>query len=648
MSTTTKRVNSRVAMSSTIPESFSPIFDSKYLIEKLKEIGGNSFSFSEIYMNHLKYFLSSNMCYHELSVPEALYIFKNDLKNKPRCFCGNYVKFQGDRYAKTCSRKCNNNSEEANKKRKETNLKKYGYETIFKSEIVKSKIKQKKMENNTFSSYFYNVKAPLPKSFKASLSCEDLKQILLKGGGSYVHKKQELMDHVKYFLSCKNIPIEQLNSASEMFFLFKNELNHIPTCTCGNRVKFHQSISRYSKFCGSYCFSNDKDTKSKIEKTCLEKYGVLNFSQTNNFKEENSKKQLIENYEDMVKPFSSLIIPNFTKNDYKGKNNKLVYNWKCLRCSCDFESSFTSSNLNRPRCLNCDSHYSDMELIVKDILSKNNITFEYKNRKILNENKEIDFYVPSHKTGIEVNGLFYHSEKFTNAHYHLNKTKEAELQQKKLIHVFTDELIYKHKIVTSRIKNILNGIKYRIYARKCIIKEIDAKTSQKFLEKYHIQGNAKDKIRLGLFYKNRLLSVMTFSLPRNVVGYKTKTKNTYELVRFCGTFNIKVVGGASKLLSYFEKTYNPESVISYADRRWSSGSLYFSLGFQKTKETNPNYWYTSDFKRRIHRFHFQKHLLHKKLKNYDPNKTEHQNMLNNGYFRVYDCGSLKFEKNYCS
>jgi hypothetical protein len=139
---------------------------------------------------------------------------------------------------------------------------------------------------------------------------------------------------------------------------------------------------------------------------------------------------------------------------------------------------------------------------------------------------------------------------------------------------------------------------------------------------------------------------MTFSAPRNVVGYKTKNENTYELVRFCGNFNIKVIGGSSKLLSYFEKNYKPKSVISYADRRWSSGSLYFSLGFQKVKETKPNYWYTNDFKNRIHRFHFQKHLLNKKLTKYDPLKTEHQNMLDSGYCRVYDCGSLKFEKNY--
>ena len=44
-----------------------------------------------------------------------------------------------------------------------------------------------------------------------------------------------------------------------------------------------------------------------------------------------------------------------------------------------------------------------------------------------------------------------------------------------------------------------------------------------------------------------------------------------------------------------------------------------------------------------HRMQYQKHKLHKKLKAVDLQLTEWENMANNGYDRVWDCGNLVFE-----
>jgi len=51
------------------------------------------------------------------------------------------------------------------------------------------------------------------------------------------------------------------------------------------------------------------------------------------------------------------------------------------------------------------------------------------------------------------------------------------------------------------------------------------------------------------------------------------------------------------------------------------------------------------YKGRFHRFSFAKQFLHKKIKNYDPSLSESENMKNNGFSKVYDCGSLKYELN---
>ena len=46
------------------------------------------------------------------------------------------------------------------------------------------------------------------------------------------------------------------------------------------------------------------------------------------------------------------------------------------------------------------------------------------------------------------------------------------------------------------------------------------------------------------------------------------------------------------------------------------------------------------------RMNFQKHKLKKLLSTYDPLLSEWENMKLNGYDRIWDCGSLKFEINY--
>jgi hypothetical protein len=346
----------------------------------------------------------------------------------------------------------------------------------------------------------------------------------------------------------------------------------------------------------------------------------------------------------MVRDLKNEINPLFDQNEYIGKYTDHIYNWKCVRCDGVFSSRFFGCHFPYPRCPSCDGIYSDLESLIKEFLTENNIEFFHRKRKLLSNNKEIDFYIPTFNIGIEVNGLYFHTEKNLYKNYHLEKTEECIKNNTKLIHIFTDEFKFKWKIVKSRLKNILKLNKYKIFARKCEVRKIESDVCGKFLEKYHIQGNSRSPIRMGLFYKNRLVSVMCFSKPRAALGGKYNKTNSYELVRFCVINNFSVVGGASKLLKFFEKTYLPTEIISYADRRWSIGELYEKLGFDFIHNTSPNYWYTKNFETRIHRFGYQKHLLKYKLDNFDMNKTEHENMLNNGFFRVYDCGSMKFIK----
>lgn len=166
------------------------------------------------------------------------------------------------------------------------------------------------------------------------------------------------------------------------------------------------------------------------------------------------------------------------------------------------------------------------------------------------------------------------------------------------------------------------------------------------MEKNHIQGKCGSSIRLGLFHGNKLVSVMTFGELRKSLGHST-IDNYYELIRYCSDLNCQVIGGASKLLSHFIKNNeNVKKIITYADKRFSSidNNIYQKLNFKHIGDSVPSYWY---FKLgeivRHHRYKFAKHKLRDRLKSFDSNLTEWQNMQMNGYDRIWDCGNLKYE-----
>ena len=115
------------------------------------------------------------------------------------------------------------------------------------------------------------------------------------------------------------------------------------------------------------------------------------------------------------------------------------------------------------------------------------------------------------------------------------------------------------------------------------------------------------------------------------------------MYRFCTNKNISVIGGASKLFKFFITKYNPKEIISYANRRWSKDSennLYRRLGFNLDSITKPSYSIVQGTFRK-HRSNYQKHIL---INNFDcpENISEHEFTLSKHWWRIYDCGNLKY------
>lgn len=175
-----------------------------------------------------------------------------------------------------------------------------------------------------------------------------------------------------------------------------------------------------------------------------------------------------------------------------------------------------------------------------------------------------------------------------------------------------------------------------IYARKCCIKELD--TVSDFLNQNHIQGEDKSIIKLGLYYNDLLVAVMTFGKSRFNKNYQ------YELIRYATLSGYRVIGGAGKLLKYFERTYNPDSIITYVDRRYSQGNMYLKLGFMFSHNSKPNYWWIKGTQK-LTRYQCQKHKLKNILGDkFNPQLSENENMYLNGWNKIYDCGNMVFAK----
>ena len=274
---------------------------------------------------------------------------------------------------------------------------------------------------------------------------------------------------------------------------------------------------------------------------------------------------------------------------------------------------------------------------IKSILGNDKIILV--NDKLEIYPKELDIYIPSLKLGIEFNGLFWHSEITGNKNkvYHLNKTNSCIFKEIRLIHIFENEWIHQKNIIQSILKNILNKSTNRIYARNCEIKDVNNDESNKFLDENHIQKHDKSIIKLGLYNNNDLVSIMTFAASRFDKKYE------YEMIRFCNKTDTIIVGGANKLFSHFINTYHPSSIVSYSDRRYFSGNVYKKLGFQFEKNTPPNYFYICNHYTELkNRMNFQKYKLKKLLPTFDNNVSEWENMKNNGFDRIWDCGHSKW------
>lgn len=248
-----------------------------------------------------------------------------------------------------------------------------------------------------------------------------------------------------------------------------------------------------------------------------------------------------------------------------------------------------------------------------------------RNDRTVLKGKEIDIYIPAYKIGIEFNGVYWHSDLRKEKNYHFNKSIEAEQAGVHLIHVWEYE--WQDPIIKNKLKQFFNILFNKnitkIYARQCEVRKISNAEAKDFNNKTHLQGHRNAQVTYGLFYKDKLVQLMSFSRTR--YNKNLKSDDEWEIIRGCPGSNNIVVGGVSKLFKHFVDDYKPKSVFSYCDFNKFNGRSYETIGMKFIGYTGPDLKYVLD----------DGQVVPRSPKNYKYNNTH-------CIYRLFGAGSKKY------
>ena len=427
-----------------------------------------------------------------------------------------------------------------------------------------------------------------------------------------------------------------------------------PKCKfCGiNFVKFKKFSLGYFDYCSCKCSANSPEKQEKVKETNLSRYNV-EFPSKSQVVQEKIKNTNLERY-GVESPFQATEVQEKIKNTnlerYGAGNNRQQNISPEMLSLLEDKTWLYNEHHNKEKSLveiglflgvtrrTVLNYFNKHDITAKrfatSVAEKEIFDFlsEYTTvqpcRRDIISPKELDLFLPEYNIAIEHNGLYWHDSERIDKDYHINKTNLCKSKGIKLIHIFEDEWVHKKEIVKSILLSKMGIYEKRIFARNCVVKKVNNKQVRDFVDNNHIQGNTKASSYYCLYYKNEIVSVAS-------VGKGRFRKNTFELIRYCTKLNHVVIGGFSKLLSVIKKDYN--EIYSYADLRYFTGEIYSKFGTY-IKTTEPGYYWT-DFKIRISRYRTQKKKLLNLLgDDYNEKLTENENMISQGYSKIYDCG----------
>lgn len=425
-------------------------------------------------------------------------------------------------------------------------------------------------------------------------------------------------------------------------------LNGCRECNGQKPIDLERLVKRSEKVFGKDFFdyslideNSIKNMHSKISLRCIKHNEIINLTINSHLRGTNgcpkcnrTALRTGSKLENMIKSININDKYDYSLTDFSS-NHKNKVTIHCNIHNVDFTQTLNGHLSGREGCSKCSRNsISKIENDFSDFIKSLGFDIICNSRKVLRNKKEVDIYIPSKKIAIEFNGVYWHSERFNkDKNYHYDKSVNAENLGIRLLHIWEDDWVYKRKITENHIRSVLGvSNQPRIYARNTFVKNITKNDARNFLNENHIQGFVGSSVYLGLFSDTSLVAVANFN----------KKGNDYVLDRYATSCS--VIGGHSKLVSYFEKNYSYNKLITFADRTFSNGDLYRQTGWVVDGEVLPDYCYTIN-NERYHKSSYSKN----RIKNnpnltFEDNKTEKELAKLNGLFRIWDAGKVRFIK----
>ena len=457
---------------------------------------------------------------------------------------------------------------------KNTNLKKYGVEHSLQNKTIANKMKQTKLQRYGNENY---------------INIEKIKETNLKKYGAACSlASRKVKEKIKQ-TNLEKYGVENV---------FQSEI-------IKDKIK-QTNFNKYGVEHASQC----PEIKEKIKNTKLNRYGFSAFD-INKMKQTNLERYGVEY--------------NWQREDVKNKISstclkKYGVKWPCMTKQCRLSQGKNSSKINDKFALLLEEH----NIEYKREFSLETFSYDFKIGNILLE-------INPTYTHNSTKGTFYkgYESQPIDKFYHYNKSKCAQDHGLRCIHVWDwDDW---NKIISFFIP------KQKIYARKCEIKEVSKQECDEFLNLYHLQNTCKNQtIRIGLYYNNELVQIITFGKPRYNKNYE------WELLRLCSHKDYIVVGGSQRLWNHFLDNYNLTNIISYCDISKFSGKVYETLGMEFNNISSPGCNWSKNNQRITQNLLNQRGFDQLFGTNYGKGASNKDLMIENGWLEVYDCGQKSF------
>lgn len=145
-----------------------------------------------------------------------------------------------------------------------------------------------------------------------------------------------------------------------------------------------------------------------------------------------------------------------------------------------------------------------------------------------------------------------------------------------------------------------------IFARDTKVVILEEKDVRDFANKNHVLGFLKGKTYLGCivpphrqfrniqsefdFNENPLIAIAVFGKDRIFKSEEGDSQISAELIQICTDPSVRLVGGLTKLISFYTSLHTLNDVMTYSDLEWSGGLAFQKIGFVNELITVPLYF----------------------------------------------------------